>query len=493
MDTTPPPSDPAMASDPAMSPAPRSGVKAMSGVKDNILQTIGDTPIVRLHKVVAGLAPDVLAKVEYFNPGGSVKDRIGISMIEAAEADGSLKPGGTIVEPTSGNTGVGLAIAAALRGYKTVFVMPDKMSQEKIRVLRAYGARVVITPTAVEPDDPRSYYKVSERLAREIPGAILGNQYHNPANPAAHYRSTGPELWRQTDGRITHFICCLGTGGTISGTGRYLKEQNPAIQVVGVDPVGSILRDLFYTGSHGPAQGYLIEGIGEDFLPSTTDFSVVDDVVQVSDAESFVMARRLVREEGMFVGGSCGSALSGAVRYIQQRELGADKVVVVLLPDSGSRYLSKVYDDDWLREHGMPTWPESEDRVADLLAFLGERPVHTVTADTRLVDVVRLMKESDISQVPVLDGEGRLLGSVSERDILSRMLAPGFSWTEDLDVHGMVGDGVAEVSPELPLAELGERFAAHNILMVRQGAVPSAVFTKIDLIEYLTRRSGAKG
>lgn len=465
----------------------------MSGVKDNILHTIGNTPLVRLHKVVAGLAPDVLAKVEYFNPGGSVKDRIGISMIEAAEADGSLKPGGTIVEPTSGNTGVGLAIAAALRGYKTVFVMPDKMSQEKIRVLRAYGARVVITPTAVEPDDPRSYYKVSERLSREIPGAILGNQYHNPANPAAHYRSTGPELWRQTDGRLTHFICCLGTGGTISGTGRYLKEQNPAIQVVGVDPYGSILRDLFYTGKHEPAQGYLVEGIGEDFLPSTTDFSVVDDVVQVGDAESFVMARRLVREEGMFVGGSCGSALAGAVRYIQTKALGPEQVVVVLLPDSGSRYLSKVYDDAWLREHGMPTGTAGEARVADLLAFHGARTVHTVSAGARLVDVVRLMKESDISQLPVLDAGGHLLGSVSERDILARMLAPDFSWSEDLDVHSMVGDGAAEVAPDLPLSALGELFARHSILLVRGDQGPAGVLTKIDLIDYLTRSAETAG
>jgi cystathionine beta-synthase len=460
----------------------------MPGVYDSILETIGNTPIVRLRNLARGVEADVLAKVESFNPGGSVKDRIGINMVEAAEREGSLVPGGTIVEPTSGNTGVGLAIAAALKGYKTIFVMPDKMSAEKIQLLRAYGARVVITPTAVEPDDPRSYYMVAERLARETPNAILGNQYHNPANPESHYRATGPEIWRQTDGRITHFVCCLGTGGTISGTGRFLKEQNPGIQVVGVDPIGSILHHLFYTGEYSQAEGYLVEGIGEDFLPSTTDFGVVDDVVQVTDAESFAMARRLVREEGIFGGGSCGTAVAGALKYIEARQLGRDAVVVVILPDSGSRYLSKLFNDDWLREHGFEVDEGPAEKVADLVAALGERPVITVLPTARVTDVVALMKDNDISQVPVVDAAGAVAGMVAERDVLRWMLDPGYRHGPEATIEPMISDRIAEVAPHTSLSALGHIFSSRSIAVVRQSGDLTAVLTKIDLIDYMTRR-----
>ena len=465
--------------------------QAMSGVKNNIVETIGNTPLVRLNSVNEGIAADMMVKVEYMNPGGSVKDRIGISIVEAAERDGRLQPGGTIVEPTSGNTGVGLAMAAALRGYKCIFVMPDKMSDEKIRTLRAYGAKVVITPTAVAPEDPRSYYSVADRLVDETPGAILGNQYHNPANPAAHYRSTGPELWRQTDGKITHFIVCLGTGGTISGTGKYLKEMNPDIQIVGVDPEGSILHDLFYTGEHEEAQTYLVEGIGEDFLPTTTDFSYVDDVVRVNDAECFEMTRRIVREEGIFVGGSCGAAMAGALKYVRSRELGPEAVVVVLLPDSGARYLSKLFNDDWMRDHGFEV-DTGGARVSDLLASLQPREVISAKTGTRVGEVVDLMKASDISQVPVVDDQGMIVGEVSERDILTSMLDSEKKFDSDSPIDGMIGDRIVEITPQTALMTLAELFSMQgkDIAAVKDGSEFTAVITKIDLVDYLTQTAG---
>jgi cystathionine beta-synthase len=323
----------------------------------SVTDLVGNTPLVRLNCVTDGIAATVLAKVEYFNPGGSAKDRIAANIVDAAERDGLLRPGGTIVEPTSGNTGVGLALVAQQRGYRCVFVVPDKVAEDKRAVLRAYGAEVVVTPTAVEPEDPESYYSVSDRLAAEIPGAFKPNQYENPNGPRSHYESTGPEIWRDTEGEITHFVAGVGTGGTISGTGRYLKEASEGrVRVIGVDPVGSI-----YSG--GPIHSYLVEGVGEDFWPGAYDRGIADEIHRVSDAESFAMTRRLAREEGLLVGGSSGMAVVGALRAA--RDLPAEAVVVVLLPDHGRGYLSKVFDDDWMRDHGMDTASSDPTAPAD--------------------------------------------------------------------------------------------------------------------------------
>jgi len=390
--------------------------------KDSIAATIGNTPLVRLNSVTAGLKCTVLAKVEFFNPGGSVKDRIGPNIIVDAEQSGRLKPGGTIIEATSGNTGVGLAIGAALKGYRCIFVMPDKMSQEKILLLRAYGARVVVTPTAVEPDDPRSYYSVADRLVRETPNAILANQYHNPVNTQSHYESTGPEIWNQTDGTITHFVTGMGTGGTITGVGRYLKEQNPEVRVIGVDPLGSILYDLHRGNENAVAESYKVEGIGEDFLPGTTDLATIDEVVQVSDRDSFLMTRRLVREEGILCGGSSGSAVWGALDYAARRNLDKNHVVVVILPDSGSRYLSKLFDDEWMRENGFLESPWVDARASDINRTKSDTELVVAARDDLITDVISLLKKHDVSQLPVVDKDDSLLGVVSEVSILNHLL-----------------------------------------------------------------------
>lgn len=459
-----------------------------TSVYNNILETMGNTPLVRLNSVVDEIQAEVLAKVEFFNPGGSVKDRIGIYIIEEAERSGELKPGGTIVESTSGNTGVGLAIAAAIKGYKTVFVMPDKMSEEKVRLLRAFGARVVITPTAVEPEDPRSYYSVARRIVEDTPNAILANQYHNPENPRTHYETTGPEIWEQTDGQIDYFICGLGTGGTVSGVGRFLKEKNPDIKIVGVDPVGSLLHHYIQTGEMIEAHTYRVEGIGEDFLPSTMDFSVIDDSIQVDDRESFIMTRRLVREEGMFVGGSCGAAVAGALKYIRQNNIGPDKTVVVLLPDSGSRYLSKVFNDDWMRENGYFSQPCVNATVADVMAKKPPQELISVGVGQSVVDVIQLMKERGISQAPVFH-EGRLLGLVREVDLLNHMLMGGHGAGASTPIADIIQANVSTVSTNDPLDRLMNKFVNESdvVLVTEAGQSEKVVgiLTKIDVLDFV--------
>ncbi len=460
----------------------------MTLIYDNILETIGQTPMVRLHGVTHGLHADILAKVEMFNPGGSVKDRIGMGIIAEAERSGRLKPGGTIVESTSGNTGVGLAIAAALKGYKTIFVMPDKMSLEKIQLLRAFGAKVVITPTAVEPDDPRSYYSVADKFVAETPNSILANQYHNPENPRAHYLSTGPEIWEQTAGKVDVLVAGMGTGGTITSIGRYLKEKNPAVQIVGVDPVGSILYDL-HQGRTGEAVSYKIEGIGEDFLPGSLDLSVVDEVVQVTDKESFLMTRRLVREEGIFCGGSSGSAVAGALKYVCRYNLGANKTVVVILPDSGSRYLSKVFDNDWMRENGYLESALEEAHARHVLQSKKIRKVFTTGSDAKLRDVIGQMKALDVSQLPVVDN-GKLVGMVTEVDLLNHMLFAPAAAPADEPIAGIVDPDVTTVAPDTAMETLMSVFATAGVAVVIDGEAVTGIITKIDLLDFLSGRVG---
>jgi cystathionine beta-synthase len=442
---------------------------------------VGNTPLVRLDRVGRRLDCHLLGKLEVLNPGGSVKDRPAIAMVEAAERAGLLQPGGTIIEPTSGNTGVGLAIIAARRRYRCVFVMPDKMSAEKIKLLRAYGAEVVVCPTAVAPDDPESYYSVANRLTEEIPGGFQPNQYHNPENPESHVRSTGPEIWRQTAGRITHFVAGVGTGGTISGVGRYLKSQNPAIQVVGADPEGSV-----YSGGGG--RPYMVEGIGEDFWPETYDPAVVDRVVAVSDRDSFLTARRVTREEGILIGGSGGTAVWAALEV--GRDLGPDAVIVLIIPDSGRGYLSKVYDDEWMSDYGFlsavgQTVGEVLGRkAADLPAL-----VH-VHLDETVRDVIATMREFEVSQVPVVRTEPPLVsasevaGSVAERELLER----AFANPEVLDRP------VAEVmSAPLPMVGRGEpvdvvvaALESAPAVLVLDGGHPVGILTRTDLLAFLT-------
>lgn len=457
-------------------------------VYDNILQAIGKTPLVRLSRVGRGLPCLLYAKVESFNPGGSVKDRIALNMIEEAERSGRLKPGGTVVESTSGNTGVGLAIACALKGYKAAFVMPDKMSQEKIQLLRAYGARVVITPTAVEPEDPRSYYNVAKRIVSETPNAILANQYHNPENPHSHYLTTGPEIWQQTQGRVTDVVVGMGTGGTISGVGRFLKEQNPDIQMVGVDPSGSILLETWQQGhvpENAQASTYKVEGIGEDFLPSTLDLSVIDAVLRVTDKESFLWTRRLVKEEGIFCGGSSGSAVAAAVRYAQN--LSADRLLVVVLPDSGSRYLSKVFDDKWMRENSFLVTEWSEISLRDVLAKKASTNLITARLDDRITDVIARMKNYDISQVPALDNDGNIAGLVTEVDLLKYMLEAGQRIGPEATIAPILQEAQATYPAHTLLEEVLPDIIEGYVILVTEDRHPIGILTKIDVLDYIAQ------
>jgi cystathionine beta-synthase len=453
-------------------------------VYDNVLQAVGNTPIIRLNQIAHGFQANVYVKLEYVNPGGSVKDRIALEIIEEAEKSGALKPGATIVEATSGNTGAGLAMVAATRGYKCIFVLPDKQSEEKRAALRAYGAKVVVTPTNVEPEDPRSYYSVSRRIADETPNAFYANQYHNPANPTAHYKTTGPELWEQMDGQIDAFIAGIGTGGTISGVGQYLRERNPDVRVVGVDPVGSIYYDYFKTGQMTEAFSYVLEGIGEDFIPSTMDFKQVTDVVRVNDKECFQMTRRIAREEGMFVGGSCGAAVAGAMRWLEANDRPGLNVVI-LLPDSGSRYMSKIYNDAWMEENG---YLEPLDRlgvVRDVLKGLGSPvPIH-VANDVTISEAIGLMRLHGISQLPVLDKE-EIVGVLHETRLLAEALNVGPAKShragEFADNNYCVVDMNTEVTVVTNLlrkVRLALVLDEHDKLI--------GVLSRIDLIDHIAR------
>jgi cystathionine beta-synthase len=452
-----------------------------------IIDLVGHTPLLRLGRTTDGAKPLVLAKIEYLNPGGSVKDRIATRMIEAAEESGELKPGGTIVEPTSGNTGVGLAMVAQAKGYKCVFVCPDKVSEDKRNVLKAYGAEVVVCPTAVEPENPKSYYNVSDRLVREIEGAWKPNQYANQNNPRSHYETTGPEIWEQTEGRITHFVTGMGTGGTISGVGRYLKEQNPDVQVVGADPAGSV-----YSG--GTGRPYLVEGVGEDFWPDTFDRTIADRVIEVSDGDSFAFTRRLAREEALLVGGSSGMAAFAAVRLAHEltAEGRDDAVIVVLLPDSGRGYLGKVFNDEWLGQYGFLPATDEQTLGEVLRAKSGRIPdlVHTHPSET-IVEAVHILQEYGVSQMPVVRAEppivaAEVAGSVSERRLLDLLYSGDARLVDRVEQH--MDEPLPTVGTHEPVQEAVARLKDADALLVQEDGKPIGVVTRQDLLAYLATR-----
>lgn len=449
---------------------------------ESVIDLVGNTPLVRLNSVTDGIAATILVKVEYLNPGGSSKDRIATRIIDAAEREGLLKPGGTIVEPTSGNTGIGLALVAQQRGYRCVFVLPDKVGEEKRNVLTAYGAEVVVTPTAVEPASPESYYSVSDRLAREIPGAFKPNQYANPNGPLSHYETTGPEIWRDTDGEVTHFVAGVGTGGTISGVGRYLKEvSNGAVQIIGADPEGSV-----YSG--GTGRPYLVEGVGEDFWPAAYDPSVVDRIVASSDAESFEFTRRLAREEGLLVGGSSGLAVASALKVA--RSLPAEAVVVVLLPDGGRGYLAKVFNDKWMQSYGF-TQLSGEKTVGDVInRKTGALPdlVHTHPGET-VRDAIEIMTKYGVSQLPVLSAEppvviGEVIGSVDERSLLDQVFTGEAAMTDPVGMFTGAPLGLIGVHEAVSVARAA--LSKSDALLVTEDGKPIAVLTRQDLLTFLS-------
>src|SRR5271154_2056875 len=448
---------------------------------NNIIEAVGHTPLIRLNRIAAGLKPQIYVKADYTNPGGSVKDRIGITMIDDAEKKGLLKAGGTIIEGTSGNTGMGLALVAAVRGYKMVFTITDKQSKEKVDLLKALGAEVIVCPTAVEPEDPRSYYSVAQKLAREIPNSFYPNQYANPMNPEAHYQTTGPEIWDDTEGKITHFVCGMGTGGTISGVGKYLKEKNPAIKIVGVDPFGSLYYDSFKTGGLAKAKTYVGEGIGEDFFPTTMNMKILDDVIQVNDEECFVVARRLVKLEGLFTGGSGGGCISAALRMA--KDLGPEAFIVAFLPDTGMRYLSKVYNDEWMRERGyveaavritaaeVVNAKHKAGKVRDLVIA---RPYQTV------FHALKTMQEQDISQIPVFE-ENIPIGTIYEDQILN--LALQGKDLRKLVVREIMSKPLPQVPRSAPVERVTHILSHENpAVFVEMGDSRFEILTKYDLM-----------
>jgi len=466
-------------------------------VFDNVIQAIGHTPIVRLNRVAQGCPANIFVKLEFMNPGGSIKDRIGYWLIEDAEKQGLLKPGGTIVEGTSGNTGVGLAIAAAIKGYKCIFVLPDKMSNEKIQNLRSFGAKVVVTPTAVEPEDPRSYYQVSRRLARETPNAFYINQYDNLANRECHYQTTGPEILGQMP-QIDAFVAGIGTGGTITGVSRYLKEKKPAVKTVAIDPVGSIVYEYFKTGKVLTLpKTYKIEGIGEDFIPKNYDFSVLDDIVQVEDKESFLMTRDLLTKEGLYCGVSSGSAVVGAIRWVKQMtDAGHDmkgKNVLVVLPDSGNRYNSKVFNDDWMRDVGFLEKP-SMGTVADILALVrpsaGRETLIMAKQSDKVSAIIELMREKSISQVPVSDGAGWIKGIVTESGLLTALYENRVRPQDTIEQ--LANPSIEFVTAGDPVEKVQRLLSSGKVALVTDETHTGkllAIITKIDLLTYLGSRN----
>ncbi|WP_419817439.1 cystathionine beta-synthase [Glaciibacter flavus] len=447
---------------------------------ESITDLIGNTPLVKLNHVTDGIAATVLVKLEYFNPGGSAKDRIAERIIDAAEREGKLKPGGTIVEPTSGNTGVGLALVAQQRGYRCVFVCPDKVGEDKRNVLMAYGAEVVVTPTSVAPDSPESYYSVSDRLAREIPGAFKPDQYSNPNGPLSHYETTGPEIWRDTDGRITHFVAGVGTGGTITGTGRYLREQSDSVRIIGADPEGSV-----YSG--GTGRPYLVEGVGEDFWPTAYDPSVPHEIIAVTDAESFAMTRRLAQEEGILVGGSSGMAVVAALKAA--RDLPADAVVVVLLPDGGRGYLAKIFNDKWLRSYGFSNAPSGH-TVANLLGAKADRTPALVYAhpDDTVRDAIDRMTDTGVSQLLVLSAEppvvlGEVSGAIHDEELMELVFSGQVNLADK--VGALAGRPLPLIGVNEPVATARAAFATDAAMLVTDGGKVLGVITRSDLLSYL--------
>ena len=451
---------------------------------ENILQIIGHTPMVRLNRIGRGLRPTLLAKLEYLNPGGSVKDRIGTAMLEAAEKEGLLKPGGTVIEGTSGNTGMGLALAAAIKGYQCIFTMPDKMSQEKINALRALGAEVIVTPTQVDHHDPRSYHSVALRLSKEIPNSYFPNQYENPANANAHYASTGPEIWEQTEGRVTHVVIGVGTGGTITGVARYLKEKNPGIRIIGADPQGSIFAEMFRTGQRPQPQPYKVEGIGQDEKPANVDFSVIDEIHAVSDKDSFLKTRLLARTEGIFAGGSSGSAVHVAMNISEA--LDEQSIVVAIIPDSGTRYLSKIYNDNWMKENQFVEAQVSV-RASEVIRDKVRRTERLVSIPLGISvgDAVNLMRDNDISQVPVIEG-GEVVGSMSETRILDILVANPQARMKPVAEY--MERPFPVVADDSSLTDVAKRMDRETsaILVRQQGGFD--IITKSDLISFLTKQ-----